>query len=299
MTLPPGLLATAGVLVSDFPPTNFADMGALRWIQLGSAGYTQLAGLPLAEKGVRVTNASGVNDVPIAEWCVLQMLAIERDLPGLLKVQEARSWDRQARFQSELRGARVGIIGYGSIGRQVARVSRALGLEVWALNRTPIGPAGNRYVPAGTGDLDGTLPQRTFTMGELDDFLPHLDYLVLTAALNANTRGLLGERELRLLPPHAVLLNPARALLVDEQALGRALREGWIAGAAIDAQYREPMPPDDPVWDWPNTVLTPHISGSTLSPQREERLWDLVAQNLARYRTGEPLMNEIPPADLG
>src|SRR5688572_10456552 len=78
MTLPPGLLATAGVLVSDFPPVNFADMGALRWIQLGSAGYTQLAGLPLAEKGVRVTNASGVNDVPIAEWCVLQMLAIER-----------------------------------------------------------------------------------------------------------------------------------------------------------------------------------------------------------------------------
>jgi phosphoglycerate dehydrogenase-like enzyme len=286
------------VLVSDFAPANPESMTGLKWIQLGSAGYMQFAGLPLESMGVRITNASGVNDVPIAEWCLLMMLAFERELPELMRVQRDRAWDRRVRFQSELRGHRVGIIGYGGIGRQVARVCRAVGLEVWAINRTAIGPTPLKFAPNGTGDPEGILPHRTFTMDQMDDFLGQIDYVVLTAALNPLTRGLLGERELRLLPETAVILNPARAQLIDETALHRALRDGWIAGAAIDSHYREPLPANDPTWDLPNVILTPHISGSTLSPHREERLWELVARNIERYRAGLPLLNEIAWADL-
>ncbi len=296
--LPPDQAEGCTVLVSDIAPANLDAMTGLAWLQLGSAGYMQVAGLPLEAMGVRVTNASGVNDVPIAEWCLLAMLAFERDLPELLRAQREREWDRRAKFQSELRGRRVGIIGYGGIGREVARLSRALGLEVWVMNRSPIGPTPLRFTPAGTGDPDGTCPHRAFTMADLDDFLPEIDYLVLTAALNPRTVGLLGERELRLLPPTAMLLNPARAQLVEEAALRRALTEGWIAGAAIDSHYREPLPPDDPTWEWPNALLTPHISGSTLSPRREARLWELFGRNVERYRAGEPLLNEVPWADL-
>lgn len=296
--LPPSLLAPCSILVADFPPSNYSEMRELEWIQLGSAGYQQLRGMPLRSRRIRVTNASGVNDVPIAEWCLLMMLLFERDLPAMLQLRAKRAWVREPRFQSELRGRRVGIIGYGSIGREVARLSRMAGLEVWALNRSPIGRRGYRFAVAGTGDPDGELPHRTFRMEELDQFLPHLDYLVLSAALNSGSRGLLSEQELRLLSPHTVLLNPARADLVDETALVRSLRDGWIRGAALDSHYREPLPEDDPFWDLERVVLTPHISGSTGSPQYQQRLWELTACNLRRFLHDQPLLNEVSWEDL-
>lgn len=296
--LPEALLADCTVLVADFPPANLAAMRHLAWIQLGSAGYAQLAGLPLRSRAIRVTNASGVNDIPIAEWCILMMLTFARAFPAILDRQRSRMWDRAARFQAELRGRRVGIIGYGNIGREVARLCRAHGLEVWAMNRRPIGPAPLKFAPAGTGDPEGTIPHRCFTLDQMAEFLPHLDYLVITAALNAETRGMLGARELRLLPPTAVVLNPARAHLIDEAAFAQALTEGWIAGAALDSHYREPLPRDDPTWDLPNVIVTPHISGSTASPFYTERVWELVSRNLERFLMGAPLLNEVPWSDL-
>ena len=124
-----------------------------------------MRGLPLRARGVRVTNASGANDVPIAEWCLTMMVMFERDFRRLLDNQRAHIWDRDARFQSELRGRRVGIIGYGNIGREVGRVCRCLGLELWAMDRAPIGPRPDRYAPPGTGDPEGVLPHRKFTVG--------------------------------------------------------------------------------------------------------------------------------------
>jgi phosphoglycerate dehydrogenase-like enzyme len=296
--LPGELIRERTVLCAEHPPANLDQMDRLEWIQLGSAGYQQVSGLPLRTRGIRVTNASGVNDVPIAEWCLLMMLLFERDLPAILRLREERSWDRRAEFQAELRGRRVGIVGYGSIGREVARLCRAAGLEVWVVNRSPVGPRPERFAPAGTGDPMGTLPNRTFGLQEIDQFLPQLDYLILTAALNARSRGLLGERELRLLPSTAVLLNPARADLVDEAALLRALREGWIAGAALDSHYREPLPTDDPIWEVANVVVTPHIAGSIGSPHYQSRLWELFALNLERYLDDRPLLNEVSWSDL-
>lgn len=297
--LPTALIRDRTVLLADFAPRNLAEMARLRWIQLGSAGYEQLTGLPLRRMGVSVTNASGANDVAIAEWCLLMLLACERDLPGLLQRQVGRTWERAAKFQSELRGRRVGILGYGNIGREVARLCHAHGLEVWAMGRGRIGARPLRYGPPDTGDPEGVIPARRFTPDQMTEFLPHLDYLVLTAALTPGSRGLLGARELRLLRPSAVLLNPARAQLVDEAALLQALREHWIGGAALDSHYREPLTADDPFWELPNVLLTPHISGSGESPYYLGRVWDLFADNLARFRRGEPLLNTVSWVDLG
>ena len=222
-----------------------------------------VAGVAHASRWVRVTNASGANDVPIAEWCITMMVMFERDLRRMLDNQRARFWDRDARFQSELRGRRAGIIGYGNIGREVGRVCRCLGLELWAMDRTPIGPRPLRYAPPGTGDPDGALPHRKFTTDQMADFLPLLDYLILSMPLTLTTRGLIGERELRMMRTTAVLLNPARGPLVDEAGLLAALREGWIAGAALDAHYQYPLPPEHPLWGLSNVILTPHISGSS------------------------------------
>ncbi len=137
------------------------------------------------------------------------------------------------------------------------------------------------------------------SFGDWPAFLPHLDYLALTVALNPATKSLLGDRELRLLPSHAYLLNPARAQLVEETALRSALCAGSLAGAALDSHYREPLSPEDAAWDLPNTIITPHISGSTQSPHYWERVWELLRQNLDRYHLGVPLLNVVPVQDLG
>ena len=296
--LPTAQIAGCQVLFADFLPQNLTEMKRLEWLQLGSAGYEQLQGCPLREMGVRVTTGSGVNDIPIAEWCVNMMLMLERDVLGLLENQRQCLWDRSSKFQSELWGRRVGILGYGNIGRQVARLCRCLGLEVWAMGRRPIGRRPNRFVVPGTGDPDGTLPQRTFLVEQMADFLPHLDYLVLSVPLTPATRDLLSERELRLMRPRAFLLNPSRGSLVNEAALLRALREKWIAGAALDAHYQYPLPPEHPLWALPNVILTPHISGSIASRHYLARLWELFAGNLERYLQGQPLMNELSAGDL-
>ena len=296
--LPAEQIANCSVLFVDYPPANVAQMFHLRWVQLASAGYEQLAGLSLSEMGVRVTNASGVNDVPIAEWCIAMMLLFERDIRGLLAMQQRRGWEREARYQSELRGRRVGIVGYGNIGREGARLCHCLGMEVWAVARGTIGPRPGRYAVPGTGDPEGTIPARTFGFDQLAEVLPEVDYLILTLPLSPATRSLIGERELRAMRSTAVLLNPSRGRLVEEAALVRALQDNWIAGAVLDTHFYYPLPTDHILWTLPNVVLTPHISGSNGSRHFLSRLWGLFADNLNHFVQDQPLLNELAPADL-
>jgi phosphoglycerate dehydrogenase-like enzyme len=294
--LPDDEIADCTIMFADHCPTNVDAMRALRWIQLGSAGYQQLSGLNLGP-GVMVSNASGVNDVPIAEWCVLMMFSFGRGFPDMLRDQRERTWSREIRYQSELRGRRVGIFGYGSIGREVARLSRSLGLEVSALSRR-FGPRENRYGMPPEALAADDLPQRCFSPDELRDFLRDLDFLVIASSLNHDTVGRFGATELGWLPKSAVVLNPARAHVIDETALLVALRDGTIAGAALDSHYREPMPQGDPFWSVPNAVITPHISGSTGSTHFVPRLWELFTRNLGRFLSSEPLLNEVPRQDI-
>lgn len=294
----PARLKDAEILFCSIPPKNLGDMRALRWIQIASAGYTQLFGLDLPAKGIRATNALGCFDVPIAEWNVAMMVNLARDLRQMLRNQEATVWDRSAVFQREIRGLTVGIWGYGGIGRETARLARQLGLRVHVLTRNGVGPRGNVYSVAGTGDPDGVLPDRVFKAGEELSFLSGLDFLVVALPLTKATEGLIGERELQALPRTAHVLNPARGPIIQEAALLRALNEKWIAGAALDTHYKYPMPPEHPLWKFPNVIFTPHISGSSLSPRFKDRLWDIFSQNVSRYARGEALLNELTPAQL-
>ncbi len=288
----------AEILFCTYPPTNFADMKAVRWIQLASTGYTQLFGLDLPAKKIRATNCSGCFDGPIGEWTIAMMVNLARDTRQMIRNQEAKVWDRSAIFQRELRGLTVGIWGYGGIGREVARLARLMGLKVHVLARNGVGPRHNVYTVPGTGDPDGVLPHRVFKKGEELEFLRDLDFLVVAMPLTKTTEGLIGERELKALPPRAFILNPARGAIIQEAALLQALREKWIAGAAIDTHYKYPMPPEHPLWAFPNVIFTPHISGSSLSPYFKQRLWDIFVNNAQRFVRGEPLLNELTPAQL-
>ena len=291
-------LRGAEVLFCTFPPTNHPELSALKWIQLASTGYSQLYGLDLTARGIRATNCRGCFDVPIAEWNIAMMVNLARDCRQLIRNQEAAVWDRSATFQREIRGLTVGLWGYGGIGRETARLARQLGLRVHVLVRREAGPRGEVYAVPGTGDPEGVLPDRVFRAGEELEFLGGLDFLIVALPLTKVTEGLIGERELQALPRRAFVLNPARGPIIKEAALLRALREHWIAGAALDTHYHYPMPPDHPLWKMPNVIFTPHISGSSLSPNFKRRLWEIFTLNLERYTQGRPLLNELTPAQL-
>jgi len=296
--LGPQRISDAEVLFCTFPPTNFEDMKAVKWVQISSTGYTQLFDHKLPERGIRATNGRGCFDVPIAEWNVAMMVNLARDMRLLFHNQDAAVWDRSAVFQREIRGMTVGIWGYGGIGRETARLARAMGLKVHVLARNGVGPRGDVYHVPGTSDPEGVLPDKVFRSGEELEFLGGLDFLILGLPLTKQTEGLIGERELRALPDHAYVLNPARGPIIQEQALISALQEKWIAGAALDTHYHYPMPPEHPLWKMPNVIFTPHISGSSLSPSYLTHLWDIFSVNAERYAKGEALLNELTPEQL-
>jgi phosphoglycerate dehydrogenase-like enzyme len=227
------------------------------------------------------------------------MVNLARDLRQMVRNQEQGTWDRAARVQREVRGMTVGLWGYGGLARETARLAKQMGLRVHVLTRNGrVEPRRLVYTVPGTGDPDGTLPDRVFRAGEELAFLAGLDFLVLALPLTKATEGLIGDRELRALPRSAYLLNPARGPIVQLDALLRALREGWIAGAALDTHYQYPTPPDHPLWHLPNVVMTPHIAGSSLSPRFKARLWDIFTINAHRFVRGEPLLNALTPEEL-
>jgi len=296
--VPVETIADVHILFCTYPPENFSDMKCVELIQLASAGYSQLYPLGLAQKGVAACNARGVFDVPVAEWNVAMMINLARNLRGMIRNQEAGVWDRRSEFQREIRGLTVGIWGYGGIGRETARLAKALGMIVFAMTRHGISPQLNTYRVEGTGDPGGVLPDRVFLTGQEIEFLARLDFLVLAMPHTRHTAGVVGEAELRALPDTAFVLNAARGSLIEEGALLMALRKGWIAGAALDTHYQYPLPADHPLWHFPNVILTPHISGSTLSPHTSERTWDVFVQNVERYMAGRTLLNQLSAAQL-
>ncbi len=295
---PRGLLANKEILFCGVPPKNLDDMDDLRWVQIASSGFEHLVPLNLPARGIRASNARGVFDIPIAEWCVAMMVNLTRDLPRLYRNQQAGHWDRDARFQTEIRSRTVGLWGYGGLARETARLAKALGLQVHVLARNGVRPQSNIYCVAGTGDPSGTLPDAVFGMEDKAAFLGSLDFLVMALPLNGQTRGIVTGEDLQALPPSAFVLNPARGPLIQEASLLQALQESWIAGAALDTHYQYPMPPDHPLWTLPNVIMTPHISGSTKSTRFSERVWDLFVQNIIRHQAGAPILNQLDPTGL-
>lgn len=291
--LPADLLREQHILLCKVPPSNLADLRALEWFQITTAGFEHLSHLGLGDLPIRVCNARGIFDTAIAEWNLAMMVNLVRDLRDMIRRQEAGIWQRASRYQQEVRSRVVGLWGYGGIGRETARLAKAFGMTVHVLSRFGVGPRRNTYYLPGTSDPEGVLPDRVFTAGQELDFLGGLDFLVLSLPRTRQTTGLIGERELKALPPTAFVLNPARGPIIQEQALLKALREAWIAGAALDTHYYYPMPADHPLWRFPNVILTPHISGADHSPFFLGRMWDLFQQNVEHSLAGKPLLNEL------
>jgi phosphoglycerate dehydrogenase-like enzyme len=202
------------------------------------------------------------------------MVMLARGFAGWAEAQRERRWlPRLAPSGATLDGKQVGVIGYGSVGRQLAVACKALGMRVWASRRTPVAVAGeplDRWVPA----------------DELPELLAASDFVVVAAALNSTTRGLLGEAELRAMKRGALLVNVARGELIDHDALARALRDGRLGGAVLDVTDPEPLPAESPLWDAPNAWITPHVAGDT--EKGWQRSIDLFCGNLRLYLEGMP-----------
>ena len=261
-----------------------ADIGRrspnLRWIQLPLAGSEWAHGLDVwDDPNVAITSGAGISAGPVAEWVLTQMLTLVKQVGRMVRGQRARRWDR---FDlAQLRGTTIGIVGFGAIGRETARLAAAFGMRVLAVKRN-------------LADIDAGADVEILPPSALDRVLRESDFLVLAAPATLETRGMIGPRELGLMKPSAYFINPARGDLVDEGALLAALAERRIAGAALDVLQSEPPPDDSPWWEVDNALVTAHVAG--LSEGYDAAVVDLFLDNLARYLAGEPLRNVIDRA---
>ncbi len=277
------------------PPETTRLAPQLKWIQLLSAGADH------ALKGqvggqVAMTTSSGIHASTMAEYTIASMLAFAHKLHALIRAQMKGEWRRSGDFMSmvdAMRGHTLGVVGYGSIGRETARLGRALGMRVIALKRNPAARGDLGWMPAGLGDPDGAIPERMYGPGERVEMLAECDYVTITLPLTEATRGFIGERELGAMKPHAYLVNVGRGEVVDQGALIEALRAGRIGGAGLDVFEREPLEADSPLWAMENTILTPHMSGAFRG--YVETCCELFADNLRRFAAGQPLLNRIDP----
>lgn len=284
------------ILYGFMPPRNLAAAPRLKWMQLHSAGINHLINMnhPILQSDIRLTTASGVHDVPIGEFAIGMMFALARHVPQMVRQQERAEWPKHKWglfLGTELRGKTLGVVGYGSIGREAARIAKqGFAMRVLALTRSGNRP--NRgYVVPGVGDPEGNLPDAWFAREQLRDLLAQSDFVLISTPLTAETRHLIAAPELHAMKPTAFIVNIARGGIIDEAALVRALKERWIAGAGLDVFEKEPLPAESELWKQENALLAPHIAGAT--PHYDDRAVDLFCENLRRYLRGDELLNLV------
>ena len=268
---------------------------ALRWLQFHWAGIDFAVNHPLLKKpDLMITTLSGAAAPQMAEFALAVLLSLAHRLPELA-VQQARSeWprDRWERFRpQELRSSTVGIVGYGSIGRELARLLKGLGATILAAKQDVMHPEDTGYTIPGLGDPGGDLFDRLYPYQAVKSMMKDSDFVVITTPLTPETRGMIGAAEIAEMKSTAFFINMARGGVVDQAALLSALQERRIAGAALDVFTDEPLPANSPWWKAPNTIITPHVAG--MSVHYNARAVDLFVENLKRYLTGAPLFNRF------
>jgi glyoxylate/hydroxypyruvate reductase len=250
----------------------------LRWVQgtsAGIGGFLERTGL--TRTSLVFTTASGVHGTPLAEFALLGLLYFAKDMPTLARWQQQRHWERHAAGQ--VAGSRALLVGLGGVGRAVARLLAAAGVEVTGAGRVP--PA-----QRGTG-VPGLAA--CIAVSHIAEVLPDMDALILACPLTEQTRHLISERELRLMRPGAVVVNISRGQVIDEDALIAALRGNHLGGACLDVFAAEPLPASSPLWQMPNVIVSPH-SASTVAAENA-LLTELFTDNLQRWLAGRPLRN--------
>ena len=246
----------------------------LRWVQATSSGIGEfMRRTRLDQSNIAFTTARGVHARPLAEFTLMGLLHFFRDVPYLNARKAEKHWERYT--VQGLEGARILIVGLGSLGQAVAADCAHLGVEVWGTRRT----AG--AAPPGVS--------RVLGHDEILGAMSQIDALVLACPLTEQTRGLIGRAEVEALKPGAVIVNIARGQVIDETAMIEGLRSGRIRGAALDVFEVEPLPKESPIWDLPNVLISPH-SASTVHAENR-RIVDIFLDNLGRYRDGRPLRN--------
>ena len=267
----------------------------LRWVQLHSAGADMILQHPLyTHSEVMFTTTSGIHAIQMAEYVLALMLAFAHRVPRMLEDQEAGVWtdSRWKRYvPDELYGATIGILGYGSIGRQVAYLARTFGMRVLALKRDVRRLDNSHYSQPDVGDPQAEIPDMIYPEDALHSFVKECDYVIVTVPLTGSTRHLIDASVLDAMKPKSILINIARGDVIDEQALINALVAGKIGGAGLDVFSEEPLPRTSPLWQLPNVILSPHIAG--FSEHYDERAIDVFSENLKRFLAGEPLLNLV------
>ncbi|GAB5493355.1 MAG: D-2-hydroxyacid dehydrogenase [Phototrophicaceae bacterium] len=295
--VPDSVWSTTEILYTtrSFPEPDNAPL--LRWIQLNYAGVNSVVKRPIAQaEDIAITSASGIHATQIANYSLMMMLAFNYRLPKMLEFQQEKKWvkNRDEVFNPhDMNKQTLGIVGYGSIARELARLADAMGMTVLATKRDAMKTAESEtdYTPEGTGDPEGTIPERIYPGEALATMASECDYLVVTAPLTEQTRHMVNARVLDAMKESAVLINIARGALVDENALITALSQKKIRGAALDVFEEEPLPNTSPLWDLDNVILSPHVSGNTDNYHGVAA--DLFIANLHRYLENKPLYNQL------
>jgi phosphoglycerate dehydrogenase-like enzyme len=280
-----------GRLPADVFDRILSRSPALRWVHSATAGVERVLTPASRQRGLVITNARGVFSRPVAEYVMMMILAISRRLPSLLELQAERTW--QPLEARELRDVTVGIVGLGSLGRAVGALGTAFGCRVVATRKRP--EAGSA-AHTGAGDepyLGSVMLDRVLPPEDLFELLGESDFVVLAAPLTPDTHDLISDEAIAAMKPGAWVINVARGELIDERALARAIRDGRIGGAVLDTFREEPLPPNSPLYELPNVILTPHTSWS--SARVLDRSVELFCENLRRYAEGRPLVNVVDP----
>nr|WP_199332507.1 D-2-hydroxyacid dehydrogenase [Anabaena catenula] len=248
---------------------------ALRWHHAPNAGVNHILTPKYLERDLILTNGAGIHAIPIAEFVITYLLAYTKQLPSLYQLQAEHNWQRGLPIQ-ELLDKTLLIIGAGGIGQEISIRAKAFGMRIFGSSRHP-----------------KPLPNFDKVVGanEWKELLPEANFIVIATPLTQETKGMIDLETLRLFRPDAYLINIARGAIVDESALTKALQEGWIAGAALDTVFTEPLPAESPLWSLPNVFITPHCSGN--SPRVKERSLALFLDNLNRYLQGKSLHNVV------
>jgi phosphoglycerate dehydrogenase-like enzyme len=259
---------------AGFLQTNWNRFRRLRWIHSSSAGVDRLMFPELVTSQVVLTSSRHVFDKAMAEYTIGLMVALAKDFRSTFEHQAEHVWEY--RETETLFGKTLVVVGVGPIARETARVARAMGMRLIGVGRTA------------RADSDfGTI----VASAELARVLPEADYLLAVAPKTPMTEGLIGRDEIALLKPSARVVNVGRSATVDQTELCRALAEGRIAGAALDVFDIEPPPQDDPIWDTPRLLISPHIAGDHVGWRQDAA--DLFNENLRHWMAGQPLLNVV------
>lgn len=273
-------IARADAVIGEPEIAEIQTAEKLTWIQMTWAGtdkYTCASGFP---REIALTTASGAFGAVIAEYVFGGILSLYRRFPSYREQQKRHIW-RDCGSERTIEGSRVLILGAGDIGESLAERFQAFGAHVTGIRRTA------SRCPSCFDEMG--------TLAELGERLASADIVVGCLPNTPQTRHLLGERELRLMKPDAVLVNVGRGSLIRTEELVRVLRDGHLLGAVLDVTEPEPLPEDHPLWELDNVILTPHIAGPSLNhaPQTEDKIFSVCCDNLRRWLAGEPLRNQV------